>query len=84
MHDYRYVRVPWDLVEQSDLEPAGRPEYQRDTTGFRNGPQRQLAIQVPGQYVERLGLLCIRCDRKGESVFPLTMSIADAVEVSDE
>jgi len=75
--------VRWDWLEETDIESVGPPEYRRNTAGLRTKPQQQIAMIVTGQYVERLGLVCLRCERKGESLLPLTLSIADTVSADE-
>ena len=39
--------------------------------------ERHVALSVVGTYGVSLGLLAIRCERRGASLLPLTLSIAD-------
>lgn len=78
-HRERLSLVPWWLPD-SDLREAndGEAELVRDLV--RNGkPERQFGLQVFGQATAppSLGLIAIRCQRRGGTVTPLTLSIPE-------
>lgn len=66
--------VPWWL-SNTDINPAGKG-FERDTI-TQGQPQRQLAFHVTGQYVPSLGLIAIRCERRGETLTPIGMALSD-------
>lgn len=70
----RYALTPWSTVSPSDLEPQGTPEYVRELAS-----ERQLGLFVVGTYGAVLGLMAVRCERRGALEHPLTMHIADTV-----
>lgn len=74
----RVSLVPWWLPD-TDLAEAVAGEFKRDIV--RNGkPERQVALHVVGQFpsAPSLGLIAVRCSRKGGGpVVPLTLSIPD-------
>jgi hypothetical protein len=75
----RFSSVPWWLPD-SDLRTAnhGEAELRRDLV--RNGkPERQLGLHVWGQAdaAPSLGVIALRCERHGERLVPLTLSIAE-------
>ena len=64
---------PWH-IEDSDLVEAGDPELVRDLAS-----ERQIGLHIVTSCPCRLslGVLALRCERKGATVIPLTLSIAD-------
>lgn len=60
------------MTHSRDGHPQGEPEYVRDLPH-----ERQLGLQIHGQIVPYLGLLAIRCTRRGTTLIPLTLSIAE-------
>jgi hypothetical protein len=88
-HPRRWSKVPWWLLD-SDLCPAheGEPDLTliRDLRTPEGQPQRHLALQVMRQYKpgELLGLVAIRCERRGERLTPISMAIPDGpIEVPE-
>lgn len=72
--------VPWDCLESSDCKEAndGELELYRDT--HVNGQaQRQIGMMAVGQFDHSLvlGLVAIRCERRGDQLIPLTLSIPE-------
>lgn len=78
--EIRVPNVPWSDIEASDLCEAnqGELELYRDT---QVGPlaERHVGMHVVGQYDSwlSLGILAIRCERKGRTLIPVSMAIAD-------
>lgn len=70
-HPARYTLVPWQILD-SDLVEQGEPELVRDLH-----QERQLGLHVLGSCGVSLGLIAIRCERKGETLTPLTLSIPE-------
>lgn len=77
----RWSRVPWWLPD-SDLWPAndGKAELTRDCRTPEGQPQRHLALHVTQQYRpgQTLGLVALRCERRGERLIPVTLSIPES------
>lgn len=75
----RVPNVPWSDIEASDLREAndGEPELYRDT--HDGSPERQLGLHVVGQYDSHLslGLIAVRCERRGTQLIPMSMAIAE-------
>jgi hypothetical protein len=75
----RYPLVPWSDIAR-DLYEAnnGEVELYRDTHSGTQA-ERQIGVHVVGQYDSSvsLGLVAIRCERHGERLVPLTISIAE-------
>ena len=71
--------VPW-LIPHEDINPAddGELSYVRDVR-VAGCVERQLAMVVTGQYDRSLclGLVALRCEKHGDAVVPLTLSIPD-------
>ena len=77
--------MPWDWLEQSDLWVQGPPEYTRYVSGtLRRSPEMHLGLNIVGQYVPHLGLLAIRCERKGDTVTPISVAIAETTVIDHE
>lgn len=74
----RVPLVSWSDIAPSDLHEQGDPELVRDC--YR---ERHLGLHVLGTYGISLGLLAIRCERRGADEIPLTLSIAETPPVID-
>jgi hypothetical protein len=72
---------PWCILE-SDLCPAnhGKPEFTRDVRTPEGQPQRHLALHVTQQFHPgaSLGLVALRCERRGTKLIPISLSIPDS------
>lgn len=75
-----YSLVPWwlpdtDLVEADNGELA----YTRDLRTITGRAERHLAMPVVGQYDRGcfLGLIAIRCERRGSSLVPMACAIPE-------
>ncbi len=68
----RYAPIPWGEILPSDLVAQGDPEslmiYRRE---------EHLGLHVRGEYVRSLGMLALRCERRGMELCPLSMAISD-------
>lgn len=74
-----WSRVPWEIPE-SDLCEANRGELELYRDLSINGrPQRQIAMHVTGSVNPHLslGLIAVRCERRGDHLIPLTLSIPE-------
>ncbi len=72
--EQRYQLAPWGDVQNSDLRPMGRlGVYSRDLAH-----ERHVALSIVGTYGIALGLLAIRCERRGASLIPISLYIADS------
>jgi len=71
--------VPWWLPD-TDLCEAdeGELSFRRDTTR-RGRAECQIAMHVVGQFDRRLnlGLVALRCERRGAQLVPMTLSIPE-------
>lgn len=79
-HPRRWSLVPWWLPN-SDLWPANRKlDLSRDCRTLEGQPQRHLALYVTQQHRpgQMLGLLAIRCERRGERITPISLSIPES------
>jgi hypothetical protein len=72
---------PWWL-EHTDLNPADGGEIQRDSL-VNGSSERQFGLVVHGTFDATLvlGMIAIRCERKGDQVTPLSMMWADVPPV---
>lgn len=72
--------VRWGDIDGSDLKEAnhGQIELCRDVQ-VDGRPERHIGMLVVGQYERSLalGLVALRCERRGESLIPLTCSIPE-------
>ena len=72
--------VPWSEIEPSDLVEANHAEVELFRDTHLNGrAYRQIGMHVVGSidpYLS-LGLVCLRCERKGDTLIPLTLSIPE-------
>jgi len=72
----RYSRVPWWLPD-SDLCEQGEPEWVRDCLH-----ERQIGMHVlASDGRTSLGVLALRCLRRGDSLTPLSLVIAETPAV---
>lgn len=80
----RVPNVPWSDIELSDCREAnkGEVELYRDTQ-VHGRAYRQIGMHVVGQYDRALslGLVCLRCERHGDTLIPLTLSIPETPAV---
>lgn len=62
----------------NDLHVAMSGSFHRDTLLYGQSG-RQVALHVIGQYDRSLsiGLIALRCERRGEQTIPLTLSIPE-------
>ena len=71
----RRTWYPWH-IEPSDLIGQGYPELVRDLVG-----ERQIGLHVLTSKGASLGLLAIRCERRGTTLIPLEIAIAETPAV---
>lgn len=72
----RVCRVPWDqVIAPSDLVPQASV-FSKDCRPDGK-PERHYGLPVIGTFGISLGILGIRCERRGEQVIPLSLMIAD-------
>jgi hypothetical protein len=69
---------PWFVAEE-DVNPAESGLFARDLCVEGQG-QRHFGLPVLGQFDASLslGMLAIRCERKGSTVIPLMLSLVDS------
>lgn len=76
----RHPVVPWDVIAPADCREAnhGEVELYRDTQ-IHGRAYRQIGMHVVGSYdpALSLGLICLRCERRGDTLIPLTLSIPE-------
>jgi hypothetical protein len=73
-----FAKVQWDVVKPSDLVEQGDPEIVRDCRNVIGQPERHIGLLVKGEYVPTLGILAIRCSRRGNEIgIPLGLAIPD-------
>lgn len=81
----RVPNVQWDVIEPSDLREANNAELElyRDTQ-VNGHAERQIGMHVLGTYDPSLslGLVCLRCERHGDTLIPLTMCIPETPMVT--
>jgi hypothetical protein len=76
----RVPLVPWGDMEPSDCREANSGDIELTRDIHVNGRAfRQIGMHVIGQYDNSLslGLICLRCERKGETLIPLSLSIPE-------
>ena len=72
---YRFCRVAWDrTIAPSDLVPQASV-FSKDCRPDGK-PQRHYGLPVTGTFGISLGILGIRCERRGEQMIPLSLTIA--------
>jgi hypothetical protein len=72
------VRVPWGDVLQSDVEPQGEPE-----TVIEYRHEAHLGLHIRGTFGVTLGMLGVRCERRGVLLIPIAVAIAETPTVID-
>lgn len=69
----RFAPVPWGEIAPSDLEPQGEPE-----TCITYRHEEHIGLHVRGVSGVTLGMLAVKCERRGLTVWPQGLAIADA------
>jgi hypothetical protein len=68
----RYTACSWGDVLQSDLQPQGAPE-----TSVTYRREEHVGLHIRGTYGVTLGMLTVRCERRGSQLDPISVAIAE-------